>query len=227
MERSRLVITSKVGTYVDAAGKQFRSFAPAQIRASVDESLHRLGVAQLDILYLHGPGIGDLSADVIDCLEGLKSQGLIRCSGVNSFDRHVLNKLVLLPVDVVMPQYNIYDVRCRQEVESLKASGKTIIGGTALGQGVFDLRTLLPTNKKSLWYLLRKLKNDPLFPLTRWQARRRIDELGGDPLQAALAFLLQSPAVTSSVFGTTSIAHLEQNAAAVLTAAAGGAAPNR
>jgi aryl-alcohol dehydrogenase-like predicted oxidoreductase len=219
MDRSRLVVTSKVGTYSDAAGKQFRSFEPAQIRASVEQSLQRLQVAQLDILYLHGPGIGDLSVDVIDCLDGLKTQGLIRYSGVNSFDRDVLKTLVQIPIDVVMPQYNIYDVRCGQEIQSLKASGKTIIGGTALGQGVFDLRTLLPTNRKSLWYLLRKLKNDPLFPFTRWQARRRIDELGGDPLQAALAFLLKSPAVTSSVFGTTSITHLEQNAKAACAAA--------
>lgn len=214
MDRNQLVISSKVGTYVDAGGKRFRSFEPAQIRASVHASLQRLGVSQLDILYLHGPTIDDLSREVIDCLNRLKAEGVIRYSGANSFDRTVLNKLLHVPVDVVMPQYNIYDVSCHEEIQSLKRAGKTIIGATALAQGIFDLRTVLPTSKKSLWYLLRMVKNDPLFPLTRMHARRRIDELGCEPLQAAFLFLLKSSAITSSVFGTTSIAHLEENVAA-------------
>ena len=214
LDRNQLVISSKAGTYVDAGGRQFRSFDPARIRAGVLESLQRLGVSRLDILYLHGPAIDALSGELLECLNGLKREGLILYSGVNSFDRAVLKRLVDLPVDVVMPQYNIYDVSCREEIQSLKEAGKTIIGATALAQGVFDLTTLLPTNRKSLWYLLRMVKNDPLFPLTRLHARRRIGELGGQPLQAALSFLLQSTAITSSVFGTTSIAHLEENVAA-------------
>lgn len=215
LDRGRLVISTKAGTYVDASGKQYRSFDPSQIRANLQESLNRLGLAHVDILYLHGPGVGDISTEVINCLSELKSAGLIRYSGVNSFDPTVLRKVVGTPIDVIMPQYNIFDIRCQQEIDALRRDGKTIISGTALGQGIFSFRSLLPTNKKSLWYLLRALKNDPLFPLTRFRARQRILALGRPPLEAALLFLLRAPSITCSVFGTTSITHLEENVAAV------------
>jgi D-threo-aldose 1-dehydrogenase len=219
-DRESLIISTKVGTYTDAGGRRYRSFKPDRIRASVQESLARLGLARIDILYLHGPGLADLSTQVIDCLGELKASGVVTYSGVNSFDPAVLTRLAEIPVDVVMPQYNVFDVRCAPQIDALWRSGKTIIGGTALGQGILDFQALVPANKKSVWYLLRKLKNDPLFPLTRWRARRRIHALGRPPLEAALLFLLKSSAVTSSVFGTTSIAHLEENVAAASRMAA-------
>jgi aryl-alcohol dehydrogenase-like predicted oxidoreductase len=214
LDRESLVISTKAGTYCDADGRKLRSFEPARIRAGVLESLTRLGLARIDVLYLHGPSVRDLSTEVIECLQELKAGGAVTYSGVNSFDRAVLARLVDLPMDMVMPQYNVFDVSCAAEIEALKRAGKTIISGTALGQGVIDFQALLPTDKKSLWYLLRKVKNDPLFPLTRWRARRRFAAAARSPLEAALLFLLKSTAITSSVFGTTSIAHLEENVAA-------------
>jgi aryl-alcohol dehydrogenase-like predicted oxidoreductase len=214
LERANLIISTKAGTYVDSGGVPFRSFEPARIRDELHASLQRLGVSHVDILYLHGPSAGDLSSAVIDCLEGLKDSGLISYSGVNSFDPVVLRKLVGLPVDAVMPQYSIFDVSCAREVAALAHDGKIIVSGTVLGQGIVNFRSLIPSNRKSLWYLLRALKNDPLLPLTRLQAQRRISALGQPALDAALLFLFKTPGITSAVFGTTSMAHLEANAAA-------------
>jgi aryl-alcohol dehydrogenase-like predicted oxidoreductase len=214
LPRDRLVLSTKAGTYVDQSGTQFRSFEPTRIRAELERSLQRLGVAHVDILYLHGPATGDLSTAVVDCLEGLKDSGLISYSGVNSFDPAVLRKLVGLPIDAVMPQYSIFDVRCAPEIAALATDGKIIVSGTVLGQGIVNFRSLIPSNRKSLWYLLRALKNDPWLPLTRLQAQRRISALGRPALDAALLFLMKTPGITSAVFGTTSMAHLEANTAA-------------
>lgn len=214
LQRERLIISTKAGTYIDPQGAQFKSFDPARVREGLQESLQRLGIAYVDILYLHGPTVDNLSVSVIDCLNQLKEDGLIRYSGVNSFDRRVLRKVVGLPIDVVMPQYSVFDVSCAQDVEALVGAGKMIVSGTALGQGLIDLRSLLPTSKKSLWYLLRALKNDPLLPVTGWQARQRVRAIGRPSLEAALLFLQRTPGIKSSVFGTTSIQHLEANAAA-------------
>jgi D-threo-aldose 1-dehydrogenase len=215
-----LLISTKAGTFQDAAGKRIKSFEPDRIRDSVVGSLVRLGIEQIDILYLHGPEIRDLSPALIDGLNQLKIDGLIRYSGINTFERPVLDRIGPLPFDVVMTQYNLFDIARRDLIESLQRTGKTIIAGTALGQGIFDFQTLIPRNRKSLWYLLRALKNDPLFPVTRWRARQRIFALGGTPLEAAMQFLLQTPSITSSVFGTTTAAHLEQNIAAARAAQA-------
>jgi D-threo-aldose 1-dehydrogenase len=214
LNRRGLVISTKAGTYTDSTGGQFRSFDPSTIRGNLQASLDRLGIEQIDILYLHGPSRDDLSPAVLGCLEDLKGRGLIRYSGVNSFDASVLDRAVEAPIDVVMPQFNIFDVSCLRQILALKAAGKTIMSGTALGQGIFDFRTLIPSSRKSLWYLLRAVKNDPLFPLTRLRAKRRVAEWGSVMPDAALLFLLQNPAITSAVFGTTSMVHLEQNLAA-------------
>jgi aryl-alcohol dehydrogenase-like predicted oxidoreductase len=214
VERDRVVISTKAGTYVDASGAQFRSFEPARIRAELQASLERLGISHVDILYLHGPSVENLSTAVIDCLNGLKDSGLISYSGVNSFAANVLRKLVGLPIDAVMPQYSIFDVSCTREVAALAQDGKIIVSGTVLGQGIVNFSSLIPTNRKSLWYLLRALKNDPLLPLTRLQAQRRISALGQPALDAALLFLFKTPGLTSAVFGTTNMAHLEANTAA-------------
>jgi D-threo-aldose 1-dehydrogenase len=215
LDRGALVLSTKVGTFRDPGGKTFKSFEPSRLRGSVEGSLARLGLDQIDILYLHGPQIHDLSPTLIDCLTDLKSRGLVRFHGINTFDRQVLKRAAQLPFDVVMTQYNLFDVSRHDDIELLKHVGKTVIGGTALGQGIFDFSTLIPRNKKSVWYLLRTLKNDPLFPLTRWRARQRISELGCPPLEAALLMLLQTPAIASSIFGTTTLAHLEQNVRAI------------
>jgi aryl-alcohol dehydrogenase-like predicted oxidoreductase len=214
LQRDQLVISTKAGTYVDGSGTQYRSFEPSRIRAEVHSSLERLGLKHVDILYLHGPAPHDLSSPVLDCLIGLKESGLISYSGVNSFEPAVLKKLVGLPIDAVMPQYSIFDVSCAQEVAALAQDGKIIVSGTALGQGIVNFRSLIPSNRKSLWYLLRALKNDPLLPLTRLQAQRRISALGRPALEAAFLFLVKTPGIISAVFGTTSIPHLEANAAA-------------
>ena len=215
LDRSALVISTKVGTFRDTGGRTFKSFEPSRLRGSVEDSLRRLGLDQIDILYLHGPQIQDLSPELIDCLTDLKGKGHVRFHGINTFDRGVLKRAAQLPFDVVMTQYNLFDVSRHDDIESLKHGGKTIIGGTALGQGIFNLSTLIPRSKKSVWYLLRALKNDPVFPMTRWRARQRISGLGCPPLEAALLMLLQTPAITSSVFGTTTMAHLEQNVDAI------------
>jgi D-threo-aldose 1-dehydrogenase len=215
LDRRALVISTKAGTFKDAGGKRIKSFEPRKLRDSVEGSLGRLGIEQIDILYLHGPDIQDLSPGLIDCLTSFKTKGYIRFAGINTFDRRVLNWITPLPFDVVMTQYNLFDVARRDVIESLKSSGKIIVAGTALGQGIFDFETLVPKNRKSLWYLLRMLKNDPLFPITRWRAQQRIAALGCAPLEAAILFLLQTPSITSSVFGTTTAAHLEQNIYAV------------
>ena len=211
IDRSQLVISTKAGTFPKPDGTMFKSFDPSQLRDSIEGSLSRVGIDHFDIVYLHGPSTSDLSRTVIEFLLRLKADGLTRYCGVNSFDRSVLKLLPGLPIDVVMPQYNVFDITCFQEIEAIKRAGKIVISATALGQGIFDLTSLIPSSKKSLWYLLRALKNDPVFPITRLRARQRISSLGRTPLEASLAFILKTPAITSAVFGTTSTSHLEQN----------------
>lgn len=216
-DRSLFVITSKVGTERSADGRRVRSFDPKRMRESLDGTLSRLGIAQLDVLYLHGPSVQDLGDDVIGFFEEEKARGRILRCGVNSFDAPVIEACVERPIDVVMLQYGLLDRSAESLVDRLDARGKTVISGTILGQAAFRPSTWLPRNRQSLWYMLRLLKNDPFFP--RWALRPPRFE-GAQGVEAALAFILTRPTIASGLFGTTSPDHAAANAAAMRRLAA-------
>lgn len=209
---SRLVISTKVGT---EHGTHNRSFDPARMRGSFDGSLERIGISSVDILYLHGPTTADLSPAVMQFFAELKSQGKIRYAGVNSFAPEVVEACIGMPwIDVVMLQYSVSDRRFDRLIDRLSEAGKVVIAGTIMAQGIFELKTFLPRDAKSFWYLLRALKNDPLFPIRGWRLARRIAATGLSPHEAAIRFAVSNDRITSNLFGTSSPAHIAANARA-------------
>ena len=208
---STLVVSTKVGT---EHGDHRRSFDPARMRVSVAGSLGRLGVPTVDILYLHGPQASDLNPATFNFFEGLKAEGLIRYSGVNSFDPAVVAACLDTPIDAVMLQYSVADRRFDRLIERLADAGKIVIAGTILAQGVFDLRTFVPRDRKSLWYLLRALKNDPLFVVKGRRLARRLARTGLGAHEAAVRFAVSNPRITSNLFGTGNPTNLVANAKA-------------
>lgn len=206
---SGLVISTKVGT---EGGDHHRSFDPKRMRRSFDRSLDLLGVDKIDILYLHGPSMADLTRDVFAFFDALKAEGRIDYCGVNSFAPAVVAKCVDAPVDAVMLQYSVSDRRFDRLIDQLANKGRVVIAGTILAQGIFDLKTFIPRDRASTWYLLRALKNDPLFPRRGLQIARRIQATGLDPHEAAVRFAVSNSRLTSCLFGTRSQAHLLANA---------------
>lgn len=210
-DRSPLVISTKVGTEHQT---HERSFEPLRMQASLDGSLRRLGIGHVDVLYLHGPSLGDLNTATLDFFEREKAEGRITWSGVNSFDPDVVAALIDSPIDAVMLQYSIADRRFDDLIDRLHDKGKIVIAGTILAQGIFDPRTFIPRNRQSLWYLLRAIKNDPAFALNGWRLSRRIARTGLTANEAAIQFAISHPHITSSLFGTSKLTHLISNAQA-------------
>lgn len=210
----RLVVSTKIGTHARDDGSHWRSFKVGDVRSSFERSLRRLGVERVDILYLHGPAIADLSDELLRYLEQLKASGRIGFSGVNSFDPPLVRALLDLPIDVVMLQYNLADLRFESLIPELHARGKVVVAGTILAQGIYALRGFLPTDAKKAWYLLRALKNDPLFALHGARLARRLRAESLDPHEAAVRFVAGHPLICSGMFGTSQAAHVAGNAAA-------------
>lgn len=210
-EVGEFVVSTKVGTEF---GTHARSFDPARMRTSFEGSLARLGLERIDILYLHGPSEADLTPEVFAFLAELKRAGRISYSGVNSFDPEVLSALIDSPIDVVMLQFSIDDRSSAGVLERLHAAGKVIFAGTVLGQGIFDWKTFLPRDRTGLWYLLRALKKDPLFPIRGRRLARRLQRTGLAPYEAAIRFAVSNPLITSSLFGTSKVGNMVANAIA-------------
>lgn len=79
--------------HVPATLRREWDFSPAGIRRSVEESLERMGLDRVDLVYLHDPDRHDLERDLASGtagLDALKREGLIRTTGLGSMSSEAL-----------------------------------------------------------------------------------------------------------------------------------------
>jgi D-threo-aldose 1-dehydrogenase len=209
--QDKILISTKVGTHASPTRGAWRSFKVTDMEQSFNESLSRLGLSKVDILYLHGPQISDLTDETFDFFERQKRSGRIVWSGVNSFDNKVIAHCMDLPVDAVMLQYNINDQSAANVLPELHERGKIVISGTALARAIYLPSVFWPSSRERLWYLLRALKTDPLFLIRGAQLRRKFLQVGDAGARAAIRYVVGNPYVHSATFGTSRVANLLAN----------------
>lgn len=213
-DTSRLVIATKAGTFHARGGRIGRDMRPAAIRASTERSLGRLGLDHIDLLQLHGPAVSELTDELFEGLLDLKTRGLIRAVGLNSFDPAVIDHAIgLAAVDVVMVDYNVLRPEREPLIARAAAAGKGVLAGMPLAMGA--TRPLMSRLRaaRDLWYAARalgrhrsELARGAAFGFLHGQA-------GITGPQAALAFVLANPNVSAAVFGATRREHLRENLA--------------
>lgn len=211
----RLVIATKAGTFHAGGGRTARDFRPAAIVASVEQSLRRLGLERLDLVQLHGPARVELNHDLFEALEALRSRGLVRAFGANSFDAEVIEAIIDAPsLDVVMLDYNVLRPERAPVIARAAAAGKGVLAGMPLAMGHVDGQIGKLRGLRDLWYAARALKNHraEVREAGRFAFLRHLE--GVTAAQASLAHVLSHPGVSAAVMGTTRPAHLQANAAA-------------
>lgn len=214
LDAGRLVVATKAGTRF-GNGRVTRDMTPEAIEASVVRSLGRLGLETLPLLQLHGPSRTELTDAFAERLQGLKTRGLIRALGLNSFDPVVIERGVVLPVfDVVMVDYNVLRPERAPLVARAAAAGKGVLAGMALAMGHTGLQTLKLRAPRDIWYALRALKTHraDIARGARFGFLNHLPDMTG--AQAALAYVLADASVSCAVVGTTRMAHLLDNIAA-------------
>lgn len=214
-DAARLVVATKAGTFHAGGGRIGRDMSPAAVVASAERSLRNLGLDALGLLQLHGPSIAELDDEMLRALEGLKTRGLARAVGLNSFDPAVVeHALGLAPVDVVMVDYNVLRPEREPLIARAAAAGKGVLAGMPLAMG--HTRGLLARVRgpRDLWYAARALARhrDELARGRRFRFLHGLEDRSG--AQAALGYVLANPNVSAAVFGATRPEHLRENVAA-------------
>jgi D-threo-aldose 1-dehydrogenase len=216
-KRDDYVVSTKVGTVVANGGKLAKDFSPAGMEATLTGSLLRLGVDQVDILYLHGPSLSELNDEVYRFFEREKQRGRIVYSGINSFDLKVIKPFLDTPVDAVMLQYNVADLSCVDILQELHRREKIVIAATVLARGVTRVSNFLPTSAARLWYLARALKSDPLFIVRGVRIAKVLARFNLTQPADPLKIVTSDDRVTSAVFGSSRPEHVADNARAART----------
>ncbi len=195
-----LKLVTKVGGARDDKGGWLPAQKPDELRAGVEDNLRSLRVERMDLvnLRLMGPEHGGEQVAIeeqLGALEELRQQGKLDLIGVSNIDRSQLEKaLRLVTVGEVQNPYSVID-RADEDLVELCVQHKVAFVpffplGSALDGG------------------FRKIAEEPT--LLRVAQRH-----GASTSQVALAWLLARYERMLLIPGTSSVAHLEENYAAV------------
>ena len=194
-----LKLVTKVGARRDAAGRVLPAQRPEELREGVEANLRSLCVERLDLVNLRlvGTRLGTVVAleEQLGALEDMRQEGKLDLIGLSNVDQaHVQLALELVDVGAIQNAYSIID---RQDDELVEFARQ------------------------------REIAFVPFFPLGspfrggpgRLAGEATIVQVAGQhgatPAQIALAWLLARYDRMLLIPGTSSIAHLEENIAAI------------
>jgi len=161
---------------------------PDYLRRAVDGSLKKLKVDRIDLYQFHAPDPKVPYAESLGTLADLQRAGKIRHLGVSNVDVRQLEQARRIAAVVsVQNEYNIDNRKDDDVLAACEKAGVVFIPWFPLGAG-------------------RALRS---AAVKRVAARH-----GATPAQAAIAWLLARSPAMLPIPGTSSIAHLEENAAA-------------
>ncbi len=206
------------------SNKLWWEFWPEQSAAAeLDGSLARMGFEHVDLIYANPPPDGLPIDEMVAAVGELVASGKARVWGIVNWEagpfleatRAAAAQDVPAPCAAQLP----YSLARRDWVENdemsaaLEASGAGVVASFVMAGGVL-------TGKYDAGQTGRATPEiaDPRVAAAReygGRVRALALELGTSPAALAIAFALANPAVTSVLFGATSGAQIEENAAAL------------
>jgi aryl-alcohol dehydrogenase-like predicted oxidoreductase len=196
-----LRLATKVGARRDEEGAWLPALRPDELRAGVEDNLRALDVEQLTLVNLRllgdEPGTGEVPplAEMLGALDDLRHEGKLEYIGLSNVSRaHLEEALALVPVAAVQNHYSVLDRSGDDVLDLCRERGLAFVPFFPLGSAF----TGGPA----------KLAEDPAIAATSGKH-------GATPTQVALAWLLHRDERILLIPGTSSVAHLEENLAAI------------
>jgi aryl-alcohol dehydrogenase-like predicted oxidoreductase len=225
-KRDRVTIGTKFGYDItvehDSSGHSERPqrWEPDFIRERCEESLRRLETDRIDLYELHNPRMNAIVDDAIfDVLDSLKAEGKIRAYGVAlgpaiGWQDEGLHAIEHRNIDVVQTVFNVLEQEPGTSfLEAAGDSGPTVIARVPHASdalmGTYTPDTVFPA------------KDHRSFRKREWllRALKKVDQLdflldGRTIAQAAIAWLLANPGVTTVLPTATTVDQVREFAGA-------------
>ena len=189
-----LVIVTKIGARRGADGSWLPAFSPEALTQAVHDNLRNLGLDVLDVVNLrsmfdtHGPAEGSIEAP-LTVLAELQRQGLVRHIGLsNVTPTQIAEGRRICEIVCVQNYYNVVHRTDDALIDDLARDGTAYVP-------FFPLGGFTPLQSTTLSGVAQRL--------------------GATPMQVALAWLLRRAPNILLIPGTSSVAHLRENLAAI------------
>ncbi len=216
--RESYVLATKVGRLFTADKQPVLDFSREGVQRSIDGSLQRLGVDQVDILHIHAPETPEQYRQALDeaypLLADLRAQGVVQAVGVGE---NYWEPLVDFARDaqfdcfLLAGRYTLLEQGALDALNQFQSQGISIFGAGVYNTGILAQGTKNP----AVWYQYQPAS---AAMLDKTRSIESICEQHHVPLRAAaVQFVKAHPAVTALVIGAESPQQLAQSIEALQT----------
>ena len=219
--RDQVVIATKFGTYRNSGdGSRGIDGSAANVRASVEGSLQRLGTDYIDLYYQHRMDPNTPIEETVGALAELIAEGKIRGYGLSEAAPDTIRRAhAVHPVTTLQTEYSLWSRDPEKEIlPVVRELGIGFVPYSPLGRGFLTgtIRNLDALDADDF------RRANPRFEGENLEANIRIveqvdavaAELGAKPGQVALAWLLAQGDDIAPIPGTKRVSYLEENVAA-------------
>lgn len=223
--RDELVISTKAG-YDMWPGPYGEWGSRKYLLASLDQSLHRMGLDYVDIFYSHRFDPETPLEETMGALDAAVRSGKALYAGISSYSSAKTREAAAIlqqmgtPLLIHQPSYAMLNRWIERDhlLDTLEEVGAGCIAFSPLAQGLLTDRYLQGVPEDSRIATGGALSESMLTPgnMAKVRAVNDIAKRRGQSLaQLALAWALRDPRMTSLVIGASSVKQLEDNIAAL------------
>lgn len=194
--RKDIILATKVGNRMNPSGDGWSwDVSKEWIQTAVRESLHRLQTDYIDVYQIHGGTMEDNADEVIDTLESLKKEGLIREYGLSSIRPNVIQRFLEKSNAIsVMMQYSMLDRRPEEWFSLLEEHQVSLLSRGTVAKGLLTSDGLNRATKGYLNYSQEELI----------ETIEKLNALGAPITSISLQYVLQKNVTGSLVLGASS-----------------------
>ncbi|MDZ8117012.1 aldo/keto reductase [Pontiella agarivorans] len=211
LPRDQYLLSTKTGKWCsyDGVGDHIYDFSEDRIRASLQESMDRLGTDYLDIVHLHdieydrGCYIDQALGEGLTVLQELKKEGVIRAVGVSNYDMAVWHQvLARAELDTIMVHnhYCLNDTLLLELFPEVRKQGIGIINASPFASG------LLTQRGPADWHPIGE-KEKAIFR----KAVKFCADAGSSIEEVAMPFALGNDEIPTTLVSTASADRMAQN----------------
>jgi aryl-alcohol dehydrogenase-like predicted oxidoreductase len=215
--RDQVVIATKFGFNIVDGKNMGVNSRPERIRAAVEGSLKRLGIAEIDLLYQHRVDPDVPIEDVAGTVKDLIAAGKVKHFGLSEAGAATIRKAhAVQPVTALQSEYSLFWREPETQImPTLEELGIGFVPFSPLGKGfltgkidettTFDANDF--RNRVPRFTPEARKANMAVVELLKDMARRK----NATPAQVALAWLLAQKPWIAPIPGTTKLNRLEEN----------------
>jgi aryl-alcohol dehydrogenase-like predicted oxidoreductase len=215
--RDKVILATKFGFHIVNGKIQGITSKPDHIKQVVDESLQRLGVDYIDLLYQHRVDPATPIEDVIGVMSQLVKEGKVRFLGLSEAGEETIRRAHKIhPISALQSEYSLWERNLESRIiPLLRELHIGLVPFCPLGRGFLTGNAQRAEEYPEGDY--RKI--DPRFQGKNFDANMRVastiqqiaKEKKATPAQIALAWLLQKGNDIVPIPGTKRKTYLEEN----------------